>query len=161
MNKRSQIMVYFIGIIIVFIDQLSKFLVTKNMDIAEEISIIPGFFSLFHIKNTGAAFSSFTGERIFLIIISLACIFLIVHLIKKEKYQHILSSISLGMLIGGIFGNLIDRIFFSGVVDFLSFTIFGYKFPVFNIADICITCGVAIYVVLSIIKDMKKETAKE
>ena len=160
-NKKNQIIVYSIGILIVLIDQLSKLLIIKNMDIAQEIPIIPGFFSLFNIKNTGAAFSSFIGQKLFLIFVSIACIIFIINLIRKEKYQSKFIHISLGILIGGMIGNFIDRIFRNGVIDFISITIFDYKFPVFNIADICITCGVAIYIIISIIKDMQQKAMQE
>ena len=160
MNKKNLLIVYSIGMITVLLDQLSKFIVTKSLDIAEEIDIIPGILSILNIKNTGAAFSSFTGQRVFLILISILCITLIMNLIRKEKYENYLKHISLGILIGGMVGNLIDRIFFGGVIDFISVTIFGYKLPVFNIADIGITIGVAIYMIISIIitkKHIKEE----
>ncbi|MBQ8131834.1 MAG: signal peptidase II [Bacilli bacterium] len=151
--------IYIIAIIFLALDQLTKIFVRTTLDLAKEISIIPNFFSFYYVENTGAAFSSFTGQTIFLILVSIFCLGLIIHLIQKEKNKTKLINISLGILLGGMIGNLIDRIIFQKVTDFLSFNIFGYRFPVFNVADIGITCGVALYLIISIINDLK-ETKK-
>ncbi len=160
MFKKNEIIVYSIGLFTILLDQLTKFLVMKNMDIAKEVSIIPNFLSLFYVENTGAAFSSFLNQQLFLIIISILFLVVLIILIRKEKYTTIFSHISLGILLGGMIGNLIDRLFLGAVVDFISVTIFGYKFAVFNIADMGITCGVAIYLISCIIMEIKKEEEK-
>lgn len=152
-KNKKQIIVFLIAIITIIIDQVSKFLAINLLDIAKEKVIIKNFFSLFCVKNTGAAFSNFTGQIPFLIVVSIFCIILIINIIFKEKYKYKLSYLSLGILLGGMIGNLIDRIFFNGVIDFLSFKIINYRFPVFNIADIGITCGVAIYIILSLLEE--------
>lgn len=160
MFKKNQFVVYLIAFFTVLIDQFTKYLVVKNMDIAKEMTIIPDFLSLYYVKNTGAAFSSFTGQQLFLIMISILFLTMLIILIRKEKYTTNLCLISFGILLGGMIGNLIDRIFLGSVVDFISVTIFGYKFAVFNIADMGITCGVAIYLISCIIMDRKKEEEK-
>lgn len=160
-NKiKNQIIVYQIAIITIIVDQVSKFMALNFLDLAKEKVIIKNFFSLFCVKNTGAAFSNFTDQIPFLIIVSIFCITLIINIIYKEKYKYKLTYLSLGILLGGMLGNLIDRLFFKGVIDFLSFKIFSYKFPVFNIADIGITCGVAIYIILSLLEE-KLEKKKD
>ena len=106
------------------------------------------FFSFCYVKNSGAAFSILEDATLLLIIISVLFILLIDNTIKKE-YRNLsnLSIISLGMIIGGIFGNLIDRIIYRSVIDFISFSFGNYHFPIFNIADIGITVGVFLLLV--------------
>lgn len=151
--KKEKIIVLLITILVTLIDQLSKLLVTKTLTFAKELKVIPNFFSLLYIENDGAAFSSFTGQQLFLVIISTVCIILIIRIIQKENYKNKYTKVILGMLLGGIIGNLIDRILRGVVIDFLSFKIIGYKFPVFNIADICITCGVVFYLIINLLEE--------
>lgn len=147
--NKNHLIILIISILVIFIDQATKYLIVKNMDIATSIDLIPNFFSLFYVTNSGAAFSSMSGRTGLLILISLLCLGFIISIILKEKYNHKLTTISLGILLGGMLGNLIDRIIYHNVIDFISFKIFSYHFPVFNIADICITCGVIIYIFLN------------
>ena len=149
--------IYIIALIWLILDQLSKILVKSFLVFAKEYPIIPKFFSFYYVENEGAAFSSFTGQTLFLIIISLICLGVIINLIQKEKNTTKLMNTSLGILLGGMVGNLIDRVLFQRVTDFLSFNIFGYKFPVFNIADIGITCGIVLYLIISLINDRKNK----
>ena len=142
--------IYLLSILVIIIDQISKLIVVKNMNIGEEIVIIKKFFSILYVTNTGAAFSMLENSTTLLIIISLFCLALIVSLLKKEKNINVVKIISFGILIGGMISNLIDRVFYKNVIDFLSFTIFSYKFPVFNIADIGITIGVFLYLLVNL-----------
>ena len=142
--------IYLLSILVIIIDQISKLIVVKNMNIGEEIILIKKFFSILYVTNTGAAFSMLENSTTLLIIISLFCLALIVSLLKKEKNINVVKIISFGILIGGMISNLIDRVFYKNVIDFLSFTIFNYKFPVFNIADIGITIGVFIYLIINL-----------
>lgn len=148
--------IYQITSIVLIIDQIIKLLINNFMKIGEEIKIINNLFSLYFVKNTGAAFSILENETTFLIIFSVLIILVLNHFIKKEKNFTKLESISLGLIMGGIFGNLIDRILHHGVIDYLSFTIFKYKFPVFNFADIAICLG-TIILLIATISTSKKE----
>ena len=150
--------IYTIAMGFMLLDQLIKLIVTANMNLHDEISIIPNFFSLYYIKNTGAAFSIFGNKTLFLIIISLICLIVIKNYIKKLKSVTNLSIISLGLMTGGIIGNLFDRILYKSVIDYLSFNFFGYSFPVFNLADIGITVGAALLILDLIIEDKKKKS---
>ena len=147
--------IYVLALIWLIIDQVTKFIVKSVLEFAREYVIIPNFFSFYYVENEGAAFSSFTGHTLLLIIISIICLGVIINVIQKENTNSKFINFSLGILLGGMIGNLIDRIFIHRVIDFLSFNIFGYKFPVFNVADIGITCGVALYLVLTTIYDRK------
>lgn len=134
--------------VLLMIDQVLKIIVNQYMKLNSEIRIIPNFFSLLYVKNTGAAFSILNNNTSFLIILSVIFILVLDRYIKKEeKNLNKLSNISLGMILGGIFGNLIDRIIHHGVIDYLSFIILKYDFPIFNFADICITLGVLLLIV--------------
>ena len=112
-----------------------------------------------YLKNTGAAFSILEDSTPLLVIISVIVIVLLDRSIKKTSKFTNLEEISLGLIMGGIFGNLIDRIIHHGVIDYLSFRIFKYNFPVFNLADISIVIGVGLYII-SIIKDKERIRSK-
>lgn len=146
--------VLFISIILVFIDQIIKYLVVLNMSLAESISIIPNFFNLTYVNNTGAAFSLFEGKQIFLILITVISLIGIFYYLKKQtlnKYDILIYS----LIISGILANLIDRVFRGYVIDYFDFTIINYHFPVFNFADIFIVVGCIILIIKSIIGDKK------
>lgn len=156
-NKK---MIYTIGMFFMLLDQLIKIIVMKNMTIAQEIKIIPKFFSIYYIENTGAAFSILGNKTILLIIISILCLILLKRYINSLKEVTILKVISLGIMLGGILGNLFDRILYNAVIDYLSFDIFGYSFPVFNLADIGITIG-ALLLIVCLFKEEKKDNKKK
>lgn len=134
--------IYSISAIIIMLDQMIKLLIKSKMTLTEEITIIPNFFSLYYVENTGAAFSILTNKTLLLVLIAIACLVLLDCYITKLLKISKLEIISYGLVIGGIVGNLIDRLLYESVIDYLSFTIFNYNFPVFNLADIAITCGI-------------------
>lgn len=153
MNKREDI--YKITSVVLMLDQFIKIIIMKNMELNTKITLIPNFFSLFYVKNTGAAFSIFKNNTLFLIILSVIIVVILDRYIKKEKEFTKLSTFSLGIIMGGIFGNLLDRIIHHSVIDYLSFNIINYSFPIFNLADIGITVGVVLLLIESIRKDKK------
>ena len=136
MNKKE----FIISLIVLFIDQLSKILVQMFL-INNTITIIPSFFQLNYSLNTGAAWSILNNHTIILIIISLILLF-ILFIFKKNFKQNKRNELAFGFLIGGIMGNLLDRVFKGYVIDFLDFNIFGYDYPIFNFADIFIVVGI-------------------
>ncbi len=123
------------------LDQASKLIIVNNIELNSGIEIIPSFFSFFHAQNTGAAFSLFQDSRYFLIVVSLFSLLFIYLLFLRKKTFSKFEIIFLGALLGGILGNLTDRIFHGYVIDFLSFKIIGYNFPIFNLADVFIVCA--------------------
>lgn len=151
MNNKKDI--YKITLLVLLFDQIFKIIVNHTMKLYQEIKIIPNFFSLYYVKNTGAAFSILKNNTTFLIIVTVIIIIILDKLIKQEKNLTTLSIVSLGFVMGGMFGNLIDRIIHKGVIDYLSFTFFTYSFPIFNLADIGITIGVF----LLLINTLKQE----
>ena len=135
--------IFIFSLIIIIIDFIIKLFALNNIT---NICVIPNFFYLTLAKNTGAAFSLLENQTIFFILIGVLVIFYIFNYLIKDKMSYI-------FLTGGIIGNLIDRIIYGYVVDYLRFIIFGYNFPIFNLADICITIGV----ILLIINMLRKE----
>ena len=138
--------VYIITLLSFIIDQVSKALVSTYFSLNESVRLINNFLYLNYINNTGASFSILTNKKYLLIVLSLIAIVIIIRYINTFK-NTIFNRIGLGLLLGGILGNLSDRILFGYVKDFISLYIFGYSFPVFNIADICIVVGVIILII--------------
>ena len=155
MNKNKE-KIYSISAIAIIIDQIIKILVTRKMQINQEIEVIPNFFTINYVKNKGAAFSILQDQKILLVIISLVVLFFLNKYIDKEKKLNKLSIYSLGLIIGGIIGNLLDRLIQDGVIDYLSFQISNYFFPIFNLADTFIIIGIII-MIIGMIKEEKKE----
>ena len=134
------------------IDQIVKYIVSYNN---LNVWIIRRFLGFIYTKNTGIAFSLFSGNRLFIITFSIILIAILIGIIKHDyldkKIDNKLLNIAYGILLGGILGNLIDRIVRGYVVDFVSLKIFKYYFPIFNLADICITIGIVI-ILIDIVK---------
>lgn len=146
-----------IAVLLAVADQILKYLVIENIALTDTIEAVPGLFNLIYVKNTGAAFSILSGKTIFLSFVSIAvCIFVICYLIKN-KPKNKLFLISLGMILGGAAGNMIDRVFRHFVVDYIE--LIFIKFPVFNLADIGITVGAVLLMIYVIFFDSgeKKE----
>lgn len=154
-NKK---LIYTISLITVLLDQVIKYIVMNNMALHQEIKLIPNFFSLYYLKNTGAAFSILGNKTILLILVSIFCLIIIKNSIKKLKRTNTLNIISLGIMTGGIIGNLFDRVLYKSVIDYLSFNIFNYSFPVFNLADIGITVGAILLIIDLMIEEKEKKT---
>ena len=148
MKTREKI--YSIAAISIMIDQIVKIIIRTKIKLNTSIPLIPNIFNLTYVENKGAAFSILQNTQIFLIIIGLVFLYVIDYYIKKEKKFDKLNIIALGLIIGGIIGNLVDRILLHAVVDYLDFTLIN--FPIFNIADSCITIGVILFII-SIIKE--------
>ena len=154
MNKKKDI--YKLLSIVLILDQIIKLLVMKLLNENQIISVIPNFFSLTYVKNTGAAFSILEGKLSLLIIISVMFITIIHEYIKKEENIPKILLISYGLILGGVFGNLLDRIIHQAVTDYLSFRLFNYYFPIFNLADICITCGILLLIIETFLEKKKE-----
>ena len=156
MNKK----VVFISIIFVVLDQLIKLIITNNLYLGETLKIIPNFFDITKVHNYGAAWSMFSGNVIILAIIGIIALIFIYSFFVYKKDLHKLEIITYSLLLGGIIGNLIDRIVLGYVVDYLSFNIFGYMFPVFNLADMGIVISVLLIIIMSIQEEIKCKKLK-
>lgn len=143
--------------ICLIIDLIIKMLIRSKLSINKEIIIIPHFFSLYNTANTGAAFSLFNNKTFLLIIISFIALIAIYVYIKDDKTLNKLSLISLSLVYGGILGNLIDRILYHAVTDYLLFYFGNYAFPIFNLADIFITGGICLYLISELKLQLKRK----
>lgn len=135
-----------ISLIVIIIDRILKVLVTNNFALNVRNKIIDGFFYITNCHNEGAAFSLFSGNVLFLIFITLIVLFLIYRTINKENVNKI-GVLAYGLLLGGILGNLYDRIFYGYVIDYLDFRIFNFNFAIFNLADAAIVIGAILLIV--------------
>ena len=118
----------------------------------EIVKVINNFFYLTYVKNNGAAWSILKDQRILLLIVTVIVLFLINKYMNKEKLNTI-EEFTYGMIIGGIIGNLFDRVFYGEVIDFLDFRLFGYNYPVFNLADTFIVIGIILLIIISFRKE--------
>ena len=135
--------IYILSIVFLVIDQIIKFFVVNN--IANEVVVIDNFFSINYVCNSGAAFSLFSGQIIFLIV----CNLVILGILYKYMNSFIVNKrnmLAFGLLIGGLLGNLVDRIRIFCVIDYLDFNILGYDAPIFNFADASIFIGVMLMI---------------
>ena len=146
MSKR----IYIISVIIFILDQISKCIISTYLKLNQSIKIINNFFYIKYINNSGASWGIFSNSRILLIILSIIAIIILIRYINTFKNTK-LNIYGFGFLLGGILGNLCDRVLFGYVRDFLDFYIFKYDYPIFNFADIFIVSGV-ILLIISIIK---------
>lgn len=133
---------FIISAIVVLIDQLTKFLALEELTGGLSIPILKNIFHLTLVKNTGIAFGLFRGSTIILVFISFIAVILILRywLLKKDGLGATVK-FALSLIVGGSIGNLIDRIHFGYVIDFLDFGINNLRWPAFNVADSAITIG--------------------
>ena len=143
---------YLIAFFFFLIDFLSKQVVIHTLKLEKSIKVIDNFFYLTYTQNKGAAFSILKDERILLLILTVLIIFIIHKYIDKERLNK-LEIFFLGMIIGGIIGNFFDRLVYGYVIDFLDFYLFGYNYPVFNLADSFIVIGIILMLVISFRKE--------
>jgi signal peptidase II len=137
-----------IVILVVALDQAIKYLIMTNLSVYDSREIFP-FLHIVHVRNTGAAFGMFkTLGRTFFIILSVFAIIFIIHLLAKRTYN----AFGLALILGGALGNLIDRIFYGKVVDFIDLSIGSYHWPAFNVADSSLTIGIAVILLTYLFK---------
>ena len=134
------------------IDQLAKIIVSSKIPLGDSLTITKDFWYITNLHNTGAAFGLFEGSTTLFIVVGFIAILLIglyfYSIEEKIEYDVVLH----GFLIGGILGNIIDRIVHGYVIDFLDFRVFGYNFPVFNLADAFIVLAI-ILLIFRIVKE--------
>lgn len=148
-----------VTLISMLIDQIIKIIVMGNMSVGESIKVIKNFFSITYVENDGAAWSILSGNTFFLVIVSIVAILLIYWYMLKNNNIKKFEIICYSVLTGGIIGNLMDRIKFGSVIDYLDFKIFGYNFPIFNFADMCIVISIFSLLIYSI-KEEKNARSK-
>lgn len=142
-------------LITVIIDQMSKMIVESFLEYGESVNVINGFFRLTYARNTGAAFSILEGKMIFFYVVSVVALVGMFYYLNKCEKHNVLLRTSLILMIGGTIGNFVDRMMFQYVRDFLDFTIFGYDFAIFNVADSFLVIGVMILALEAFISERK------
>ncbi|MDO4924697.1 MAG: signal peptidase II [Turicibacter sp.] len=140
----------------IIIDQLTKFLVVQYMTIGQSISIIDNFLYITSHRNEGAAWGILQGKMLFFYVVTLIVIGVVILWIRRlDVKTEKLLVIALSLILGGAIGNFIDRVMYQHVVDFIDTYIFGYNFPIFNIADSALCIGVFLMAVDAIL-DVKR-----
>jgi len=161
--KRKYWVLLIVCFLILFVDQWTKHAIQQRLVLYQKVEVIHGFFNLVHVRNTGGAFGIFGGERgglgsLLFVVVSLVAIgsilFLFIRLREDEKRL----SLSLSLVLSGAIGNLIDRLRYGEVVDFLDFYLFSFHWPAFNIADSAICLGIGLMALELLIRDRKKST---
>ncbi|GAA6817981.1 signal peptidase II [Helicobacter pylori] len=145
----------FIAIIILILDQVTKFVIASSMRIGDSFEVIPGFLNITSHRNNGAAWGILSGKMSFFFIITLIILIVLVVFYIKEAKNNLFMQIALSLLFAGALGNFIDRLSHGEVVDFIDTYIFGYNFPIFNVADSSLTIGVLL-IIITLVIDVKK-----
>ena len=154
MKKKSNIILSIVLVIVLLgIDLLLKYLVSTYLT---TVNIIDNFFSLTYVLNDGAAFSLFASRIYLLIFIAIICLFFIIYELKNNLDDRVLS-IGYSLVLAGLLGNFLDRLIDGYIIDYLSFKILGYNYPIFNFADILIVVGIVIVIIKEILKERGKK----
>jgi len=146
---------------VLLLDQWTKHAVKERLLPRQIIEVIPGFFNFVHVRNTGGAFGIFGGEgggvgSVLFVVVSLIAIGSILFLFVKVREDEKTLSLSLSLVLSGAIGNLIDRLRYGEVVDFLDFYVHCYHWPAFNIADSAICIGIGLIALELLLRDKKK-----
>jgi signal peptidase II len=159
---RKNILFPAIAVSVVLLDQLSKAWILATLKLHDGFSLIDGFFNITHIRNPGAAFGFLAAappmfRYIFFMVVTLAAILLILHYFRVSRIEAPSLVVALALILAGAVGNLIDRVRFGEVVDFLDVYLGSYHWPAFNVADSAITVGAAILIVV-LLRKRKERT---
>ena len=144
--------ILFLSLPLYAVDQLTKHLVLRFISPFEARIIVPDFFSLVNVTNTGAAFGSFKGNNVFFILISIIALVVVTILLQRPRQRDAWRDLSLALLLAGILGNLTDRLLYGHVIDFLLFNLhirYADPWPAFNVADSCISIAVVLFIIHS------------
>ncbi|MCE5545951.1 signal peptidase II [Staphylococcus pseudintermedius] len=146
----------FITLIILIGDQLTKFIIRTQMTLGESFAVVPKFLYITSHRNNGAAWGILSGEMTFFYIITIIVLIALIVFYIKEAKNNMLMQIAISLLFSGALGNFIDRVSSGEVVDFIDTVIFGYDFPIFNIADASLTIGVVLLIIV-LLKDQNQK----
>jgi signal peptidase II len=152
--------ILFLTIPLYALDQLTKQWILRSISPYEARNVVPDFFNLVNVPNTGAAFGSFKGNNTFFVIISLIALVVVTILLVRHYRSDPWRDVSLALLLAGILGNLTDRLLHGHVVDFLLFNLhirYADPWPAFNVADSCISIAVVLFIIHSFRKEKSAE----
>lgn len=135
--------------LVLVLDQLSKLAVIAGLAPYQDVIAVTGFFNLVHVHNTGAAFSLLADQsgwqRGFFIAVGLVASLVILFLLRRERERRTFAG-ALALILGGALGNVVDRVLYGHVVDFLDFHLAGQHWPAFNVADAAISIGAGLLI---------------
>ena len=138
-----------VTLVVLVVDFVTKLIVRAELPgIGHSVSVLGDVVRLTHVRNTGSAFSLMQGGRIFFIGFSLVSIVMILLLVKQARYRTPGFGYALGMILGGAFGNLVDRVFRGAVTDWVDVGVPSYRWPTFNVADVGVSVGVCLLALL-------------
>ncbi len=142
---------FLIAVLVVGLDRFSKWLVASNITLHDSIVVLPGFFRVTHVQNSGAAFGLFAESSsewkvAILILFSILALAVVSALLWKNSHSMTTTGVGLALILGGAVGNLWDRLLNGHVVDFLDFYVGSYHWPAFNVADSAIVIGAMLLV---------------
>lgn len=154
---------YLVAIVIVAIDQWTKWLVVKNMELGERIQVVEPTFALLSHRNRGAAWGMLEGQMWLFTIVTVLVIAGILYYFHKDAKGKPLFQLSLMIILGGAIGNFIDRLYRGEVVDFIDvlIPIINYDFPIFNIADAALTIGVGLVIIVLFLEEKQEKKTGE
>ncbi|MEQ7216368.1 signal peptidase II [Enterococcus asini] len=147
-----------IAALLVVCDQLVKYWVVSNLSLGEAMNVIPNFFSLTYYQNSGAAWSILQGQMWFFAIVTFVAVPLCIWLLWKNRRGSKFYSLALGLVIAGALGNFIDRMRLGYVVDM--FQTDFMNFPIFNVADMCLTIGVVMVFIYALFEERFERKTK-
>ena len=156
-EKKIIVSAMFLAAFLVVLDQLSKIVVVQYIPKHDVIPVIGGFFNLTYITNPGAAWGIMSGKGHLLLGVSIAVLIMVIYFLRSLTEGCVERYFALFMIVSGIIGNSIDRLWRQEVVDFLDFYFGTYHWPSFNVADSSITIGVTIYIISSLLRSQKKK----
>ena len=143
-----KLLLLLITVLVIALDQLTKQLITRTMEIGDSNPIINNFLYITYHRNSGAAFGILQGHMLlFYVVTTVAVIGILIWLSKLDIKKNRVLAISLALILGGAIGNFIDRVMYQAVIDFIQTIWWGYHFPIFNLADSVLVCGVILMMI--------------
>ena len=138
----KKLVIFLITLLVVALDQVTKQLITRTMDLSESSPVIDNFLYITYHRNSGAAFGILQGQMLFFYVITAVTIIgILIWLSKLNIKRNRTLAIALALILGGALGNFVDRVIYQAVIDFIHTVWWGHSFPIFNVADIALVCG--------------------
>lgn len=160
-RKYWVLFIFFFGVLV--LDQWTKSMIVQQLPLHQRVEVISGFFNIIHVRNTGGAFGIFGGEKgglgsVLFVVVSLFAIGVIIYLFMRTREDEKTLALSFSLILSGAMGNLIDRLRYGEVIDFLDFHLSTYHWPAFNVADSAICIGIGLLALELLRRDRKRST---
>ncbi|MFQ3545820.1 signal peptidase II [Halobacillus rhizosphaerae] len=151
---------YLIAIVIIGLDQLTKWMIVHSMEYRESIPLIDNFLYLTSHRNTGAAWGILAGQMWFFYLITIVVIIVVIYYLQQYAKRSKWVGIALSLILAGAIGNFLDRMIRKEVVDFIDVYIFNYDYPIFNVADSSLVVGVILIMIATLVDESRKKGSK-